>query len=67
MPQKNIHLIWMFLVFPWIQIVFSIKVSTEWIIREIWTACVHFLAYKIVKNNCGLEINCPLHEEKSKK
>ena len=25
MPQKNIHLIWMFLVFPWIQMVFTIK------------------------------------------
>ena len=35
MQQKNIPQIWMFSVFPWIQMVFTIKVSTEYIIREI--------------------------------
>ena len=29
MPQKNIHLIWMFLVFPWIQMVFTIKILID--------------------------------------
>ena len=54
MPQKNIPLIWMFPVFPWIEMVLTIKVSIDEIIREIQTVCFLFLAYNMVKNNCGL-------------
>ena len=35
MPQKNIPVIWMFPEFPWTQMVFTNKVSIEWIVRVI--------------------------------
>ena len=44
----------MFPMFPWVQILFIIKILNKWIIHDILDACFSFLAYNTAKIKFGI-------------
>ena len=63
MPQRNVPSIRMFPMFPRMQMVLTIKITIEYIFREIQAACFRFLTYNLAFIVSSLWTRCSIKKK----